>query len=596
MKAPHTMFWACAGIMLVLGGGRGSVAATEALPDGGEIMRALADELTRSMNLQMEDLEKPYFIQYTVDDSVIFRLAASYGSITSSDRRRSRDFRSRVRVGSYELDSTNFTGETGGFGMFFGGGAGGGRASLPLEDDYSALRQAMWWATDQDYKDAVETLTKKRAYMRDKNLQDRPHDFSKTPVVETVEPTARMDFDQGAWEQNLRRVSTAFRNHPRIQESSVQLYAVVGNTYIVNSEGTRLRFPETGALLMMSAELQAEDGMKISDSLSYFGKTPDDFPAVEKILGDIDQWVQRLTQSADSPILERYTGPVLFENLAAAQMFRTLIAEAIAGRVDPVGTQRATLTGAGSLEKKLSQEILPDSFQISDDPSASQAAGAQLIGHYRYDDEGVKGERVDLVSDGALKTMVMSRAPTRKISGTNGHARRASGGVGVAEAAIGCLFVEDKKGISDEALKSKLIELARAEGLEYGLRVGALHSASLASSQSDIISFFMRAQRRGGQENVGDPIYIYKVHVADGHEEPVRGCEFGQVKLRDLRNIASAGKTLAAYNYIGLGFGGATPATSIVAPAVLFAELELAKIEQEHEKLPLLKAPLSRQP
>ena len=148
--------------------------AVEVLPDSKELMRALVDEVTRSTTLQMEDLEKPYFIQYTVDDVIGYHIIAGYGDLITSERDRSRDYYRRVRVGGYELDNTNFSDDRGGFFMFFGGGTGGGEASLPLDEDYTAIRQAIWWATDQDYKDAVETLTKKKAYMKDKNLLDRP--------------------------------------------------------------------------------------------------------------------------------------------------------------------------------------------------------------------------------------------------------------------------------------------------------------------------------------------------------------------------------------------------------------------------------------
>ncbi len=568
--------------------------AVETLPDSKELMRALVDELTRSMNLQMEDLEKPYFIQYTVEDTVMYRITASCGAITSSDRDRSRDFYSRVRVGSYGLDNTNFSGDAGGFAMFFGGSSsGGGRASLPLDEDYTALRQAMWWATDQDYKNAVETLTKKQAYMKDKNLQDRPNDFSKVSVVEHVEPTAKLDFDKTAWESKLKRISARFRKHTQIQDSNVQLLAAGSNAYVVNTEGTRLRTPDTGALLIVTAELQAEDGMKISDGLNYFGVTPQDLPPVDKVLADIDEMVGGLSEVARAPILERYTGPVLFDNIATAQMFRAMIAEGVAGQVDPVGTQRRQLTGAGSMEKKLEQRILPASFRVYDDPTVRKVGDTQLLGHYRYDDEGVQAERVDLVVDGVLKNMVMSRVPTKKLSGSNGHAR-SSPGSGVPQAAVGCLFVEDEKGVSDEQLKAQLIELAKEEGLDYGLRIAAIRTAGIGSSQSDLMAFFMRLQQRGGQQNLGDPIYAYKVYVDDGREELVRGCEFGQVKLRDLKRIQAGGTAPAVYNYIGIGFAGATPATSIVTPAVLVEELELSKIEQEHEKLPVLQTPLGR--
>ncbi len=568
--------------------------AAETLPDSKKLMRALADEITRSMNLQMEDLEKPYFIQYIVDDSLVYHIIANYGAITSSERRRSRDFYSQTRAGSYELDNTNFTEESGGFFRFFGGrGAGGGRASLPLDDDYTAIRQSIWWATDQDYKDAVETLTKKRAYMRDKTLEDRPNDFSKASIVEHVEPTATIDFDRTAWEKNLKKISAQFNKYPQIQDSKVQLLVAVGNTYTVNTEGTRLRTADTGALLIMSAELQADDGMKISDSGEYYGRTPQDLPAIEKILTDIDKSVDALIKVAKAPVLERYTGPVLFDSHASPQMFRMMLAEGLAGRVDPVGTQRRQLTGAGSLEKKLDQRILPDSFRVYDDPTVRKMGDTHLLGHYRYDDEGVQAERVDLVVDGVLKNMVMSRVPTKKLSGSNGHARR-SPGAGTAQAAAGCLFIVDNEGGWNRELKNKLIELAKEEGRDYALRIASVRTAGIGSSRSDLFSMFMRMQQRGGQQNLGDPIYAYKVYVEDGREELVRGLEFGQIKPRDLKHIVAAGTTPTVYNYIGIGISGATPATSIIAPPVLFEELELSKIEQEQDKLPILKTPLER--
>ena len=333
--------------------------------------------------------------------------------------------------------------------------------------------------------------------------------------------------------------------------------------------------------------------MKISDGLDYFARKPQDLPALDRVLADVDELVARLTKAAEAPILERYTGPVLFDGTAAAQMFRTLMAEGVAGHVDPVGTQRRQLTGAGSLEKKLEQRILPRSFTVYDDPTVRKLGDDYLLGHYRYDDEGVQAEKVDLVVDGKLQSMAMSRVPTKKLSGSNGHARRLPGG-GDIQPAIGCLFIKDNEGVSDEELKARLIEAAEDEGLEYGLRVASVRTAGIGSSQADLFAMIMRMQQRGGQQNVGDPIYAYKVYVEDGREELVRGCEFGQVKIRDLKHIVAAGNKPAVYNYIGIGFAGATPATSIIAPAVLAEELELSKIEQEHDKLPVLPSPLTR--
>lgn len=580
------------GMLLILLAWALPALADDVLPDDDVIMRAMVDELSRSMGLRMEDLEKPYFIQYAVEDSITYQLSAAYGAITESSRDRSRDFRGQTRVGSYELDNTNFSGDSGR--SFFRRSRGGdGRASLPLDDDYMAIRHAIWRATDGDYKDAVETLTKKRSYMKDKNIEDRPNDFSKAPVVEHIEDGAHLDFDKAEWERNLKRLSEQFKRYDRIQDSNVRLLVAAGNAYIVNSEGTRLRTGDAGTLLIITAEAQAEDGMKFSDSLTYAGDTTADLPPLDDMLTDIDEVVAKLTKAMEAPILEQYTGPVLFDGLAAAQMFRTMLAAGVAGRPEPVGTQRRRFTGAENLQKKLNRRILPKSFQVFDDPTVKKAGDALLFGHYEYDDEGVKAQKVNIVVDGKLKDMAMSRVPTKELSGSNGHGRRPATG-GDLEAAIGCLFIEDEDGMSDDALKEALIKATREQDLEYGLRIASIRTAGLGSSRSDILSMFMRLQRGGGGDSLGDPIYVYKVYVDDGREELVRGCEFGPVTITKLKQISAAGKSPVVYNYIGFGLGGATPPSSVVSPAVLFEELDLSKIEQEHEKLPILESPAAR--
>ncbi len=68
------------------------------------------------------------------------------------------------------------------------------------------------------------------------------------------------------------------------------------------------------------------------------------------------------------------------------------------------------------------------------------------------------------------------------------------------------MFIEDEDGVSDEELKAQLMEAAADEGLEYGLLIRSVRAAGIGSSQSDLMAMFMRAQRRGGDQGVGDPI------------------------------------------------------------------------------------------
>jgi hypothetical protein len=561
-----------------------AVRADQAPPPSDVLMRALSEELERAVNLQMQDLERPYFVQYHVQDSAAYAATAQDGAITSSNRSRQRQLRTRIRVGSFELDNTNFTEQGMGF------GDEGTEAALPLEDDLLALRQAIWLATDRGYKSAVETLTRKRAYLKDKNVVDRAPDFSAAPAAVTMLPAATFELDETDWRGRLERCAAQFKRFPAVQESEVRFIAGAHNLYIVKSEGTRLRTPDAGAVLAFRAEVQAADGMRLADGRAYVGKTPAELPAPEAIERDIEAVVRALEAGATAEALDRYSGPVLFDGVAGAQMFRALLGEGLAAKPEVVGEQRS-LPGTRSLESKLGTRMLPGSFQVWDDPTADAWEGQALLGYYRYDDEAVPAQRVELVKDGKLQHLCLSRAPTRKLNGSNGHGRTAESGA--PRAWISNLFVEDQKGMSEAELKAELIAAAKDEGLEYALRIPALRLPGLFSTRPELMSFFNRALRGGGAK-LGDPVLAYKVSVSDGSETPVRGLEFGPVELRGLRHILAAGSTRHLFNHLGVDYFGASAPVAVIAPPVLLEEVELTRTREEFDTLPLLPPPRSR--
>jgi hypothetical protein len=525
----------------------------DGVPDADVIMKAIADELQRSISdLVLQDLPRPYFIQYNAQERLTFSMRAAYGGLLHFGENRRRAITSRVRVGSYELDNMNM------------GRSFGGRTTLPLDDDYAAIKHAIWRITDRDYKHAVETLTRKEAYLKQKNIQDRPADFSKADAVRAVEPPAEIAFDRKAWEDRLQRYSARFRTFPDIQDAGATFFAGSVNEWIVNSEGTRLRTADTGVYLEIDAEVQARDGMRLYDTLIYMGLQTDQLPNDEVILADIDGMCRKLIALTAAPVLEHYTGPVLFEPLAAGRVFEALLADGFCARPKPLGAGSGSDT---SLEKRIGRRILPRSFHVYDDPGPEFFEGTLLAGAYTYDDEAVRPRRVTLVENGILKTLLASRAPTRKIKKTTGHGR--SGGLGDARATIGCLYVSDELGMSADGLKEELLETARDEGLEFALRIEAMEV--------------------GGFGQLGNPIYAYKIYTDDGREELVRGLEFLPVGTRSLRHILAAGTRRKVYNSTA-----GVPA-SIIAPAVIFDELELTRIEREFDKLPILKSPLQRQ-
>jgi len=553
----------------------GMSVALSSEPELDSIFKALNDELQRSMSLRLEDLDAPYFIQCAVDDTTIEQVVAIYGALTRAQPSRSRILYTQVRVGSFDLDNSNFI-----------RGARRSSSDLPLDDDYMALRQVIWRATDSHYKGAVETLTQKRAYLKDRTIEDRPNDFTRANAVTAIQERVHFSFDGQAWEDYARRISAKFAEHRHIQNSETRLTAGVENRYLLNSEGSRLRYGISEALLRITAVVQADDGERLSDQLVYFGVTPAQLPPIDKVFADIQSLADRLARMLHAPVLKDYTGPVLIDGAASPQLFRQLLARGIAGQADAVGSPRRNVGGIDSLESRLGKRILPTTFVVYDDPRPREFQGTSLAGHYLIDDEGVPAQRVDIVTNGKLQGMLMSRAPTKYFSQSNGHGRRSSSEM--PRSMVGCLYVESADAKSPEALKKALIKAADDEGLEFGLRISGLRSPDSRDTAGP------RSGRGGGggggRGAVGDPISVYKVYVADGREELVRGCEFRSLDERNMRRILAAGNV----SFVDNNALSSVPSSSVIAPAVLFEEMELARIDRESEKKPIIEAPHAR--
>lgn len=556
----------------------------EVLPAGDVVMRAMVDELERATGLQMPGLEPPYFVQYTVEDAAGHVLVAEQGALTADSPFRERDFRVVVRVGEPGLDNSNF--DPGG-GLGGGGVSFGGQARLPVSDDYLALRQGIWLATDREYKSAVETLTRKRAYLRDRTVADRPPDFSGAPVVKREDPVAVLDFEAGVWAGRVRALSAVFREHEAVQENSIRLVAGRQNIYLVNSEGTRLRYPDTGVLLAAAVQVRAADGMRLGDGRLYVGRTLADLPAPEEIEADLRAMVAGLEQLREAPVLDRYSGPVLFDGVSGAQLFQVLIGRGLAGQPDVVGQQRRE-QGPDNLEYKLGTRLLPPSFQVWDDATAAVAGARALLGHYPFDDEGVAARRVELVKDGRLTGLCLARSPVRKLGGSTGHGRSTDGSA--PRASVANLFIADQKGLPAAELKAELLAAARDEGLDHAIRVEALRVPSVLQPREELIRYFTRTARSGAGK-IPDPVAVYRVSVADGSETRLRGAEFGRLELRSLRHILAAGDEPRVFNHLGIGLGGAEPGVAVIAPPVLIEEAELTRIQEELEQPPILKPP-----
>jgi TldD protein len=532
-------------------------------PQTEPVMRAMSDELQRSIKeLQLNDLDKPYFIQYVVIDEDDYSASATFGAITTSERVQQRVVSAQVRVGSYDFDNSEFiTGN--------GQPSTGVLASSVIEDDYQALRHSLWLATDTAYKQSVETLARKRAFVRNKNQEEQPPDFSKENPTRAVAPRRTLQFDQTRIENQLREWSKIFKDFPQVQTSNVTLRARLDHRYIVNNEGTQTLQPELVVSIDIRATTQASDGMQLSHVLPINARTFDELPSPQAIADSIKQLAADLSALRAAPVLDaNYSGPVLLVGQASAEMFARVLAPNLSGQRAPMTDRPGQQNTASSLADRMNRPVLPSFLSVFDDPVEQRTAGRTLIGHYDVDDQGVPARRVSLIEDGLLTNLLMSRRPGKDRLNSNGHGR--SGYPGRETAQIGNLFVTSNGGKSYDDLKKELIELAKTERLQYGVMIKALEP--------------------GGRGALGSPVLTYKVYVADGREELIRGASISGLSVQSLRHIQAAGNDTVVANRL-TGTRGAETPVSVVAPSVLLEELELERPSGTQQKPALLTHP-----
>ena len=239
---------------------------------------------------------------------------------------------------------------------------------------------------------------------------------------------------------------------------------------------------------------------------------------------------------------------------------------------------------AESLKNALGRKILPTYISVIDDPAAKDAHGIALPGSYKYDDEGVIASKVTLVDNGILKAFCQSRIPTRHNDRSNGHSL---GGHGVPSV----LEVTSSKSNSPEEINQKLTELAKDAGLDYVLVVSKLRDDFvLIEYPSSSKSKYRPYATPSYSVRPSDPIEVYKLYLADGHRELVRGLEFRYISLRAFRDIqAIAGD---AHPYLVEPNDCVTRA--LITPSFVIGEVELTPVTPEHSSPPIVPNPLEK--
>ena len=564
-----------------------SGAGIPAAVEGDVQLRAMLDELNRSKTLQLSSLDKPYFIAIASDDAESLDITASLGGLLSSSNAHVRMPEVRVRVGSYSLDNTNSVFSTS---AAFG--------ALPVDDNYEAIRTALWLITDQRYKISAEEIARKRNALREIADPAKTPDFAPGSPLQLLQPIPPLNLDRAHWETVVRNLSARFRSHEAITSSSVRMRAISSGFRLVTTEGTIVRVPQSlGQVDIRDAGITA-DGAGIWNHRFIVVLQPSGLPSEQELQKDVDAVATETEALLKAPAAEDYSGPVLFEGEAAAEMMAQVLTDATRLPRKPVAPPEMQGEGQvldGVWSSRTGSKVTPDWLTIVDDPSQRTFNGEPLAGQYDVDEEGVPAGRVTLVDKGTLKGFLLSRQPVRTFNASNGHARL-PGAWGAELPVFGNVFVNASQTVPESQMRAKLIEKIKAAGLKYGVVIRRLDFPSTADIE-ELKAMVAQLRKGGSTRSLTAPLLAYRLY-ADGHEELVRGFRFKDFSAKDLRDVDAASDHPFVLNYenngSSFGWANATSAattSSVICPSLLFDSVDLDRAQGDGAKPPLVPAP-----
>jgi TldD protein len=535
------------------------------------LLDAMTTELHRAFNLLGKqsaanaDADKqlpPYFLSYSVGDATSVSIRAEYGSVVDNSTGHLRVADVQIRLGSPSLDNTH----------------GDHRATavntlqLPLVDDREALSRSLWLATNTGYGIALDNYlrVKTEAQVRAKEEDTSPDFSEETPQTHIGKAAPPVAIDRAAWARRVRDLSKIFREFPDVYQNVVLLTVQNETDYFSSSEGSQLVTPHLSARLVFMAATRADDGMDLFRDQTFEAETVDGLPSQVQLEVAIRELGNSLEALRKAPVTEPFDGPAILSGRAAAVFFHEVLGHRLEGQRQRGDEEGQTFT------KEVGKSVLPDFISVSDDPTIEKFGNTWLSGSYEYDDEGEKARRVDLISDGVLKTFLMSRLPIASFGNSNGHGRSETGHVPTGRQ--GNLIVSSSNSVPEAELRKRLVEEAKKQGKPYGLYF------------EDISSGFAVTQRNSPQAFQVIPLVVWRVYVDGRPDELVRGVSIVGTPLAAMKRILATGDKSEVFNGECGAESGTVP-VSAVAPAMLVSEMETQRQPQGTARPPILPKP-----
>lgn len=511
------------------------------------VMKTLREELKYNMAQLKQKPVPAYFMSLRLVDEEGLMVASTFG-VAQVGEGHTRFVVPSIRLGNKDLD--NYKYEMQGIQNPNNRGESGSSVAL-APGDLRQYRDEIWYATMERYKIAQRRYDEATAKTKtDADYEDKSPCFSDAPVETFYEPAlTAWKVDTTAWKERLNRVTQVFKDCRLLDQGLAQITFETVRTYIVNTDGTAVAHNRRSVRIMLSAQIKATDGMPCPLYTDFFGFSEDELPDEATLTATAKDLVSRLLALREAPMADPYTGPAILSGSASGVFFHEIFGHRLESHRMKKGGQ--------TFKHMVGERVLPTTFNVFCDPTTRYYGKQAMNGYYRYDEEGVKAQRVQNVENGILKNFLVGRIPIDGFPVSNGHARASGGNDPVSRQSN--LIIETTKPYTDAQLREMLIKEAKKQGKEYGY---FFRTVTSGFTLTDYLNAF----------NV-DPVEVYRVYVDGRPDQLVRGVNLIGTPLSMFSNIEAAGDNAETFTGSCGAESGWVPVTG-TSPYIYVSKIE----------------------
>ena len=449
-----------------------------------------------------------------------------------------------------------------------------GTEQIPIDNNPAVLKNAIWLELDDLYKqdaqiyEQVKTNINLRVEKDDKSpdfSDDKAESYYESPVA-----WESLNIQPSVWEDKVRKYSAIFNTNPDIVNGAAYLSATLVRNIFVDTEGREIAQNQIAFQLALTAEALADDGMSLPLAKTWTAFSVNELPSDEEVMQAAKDMSGMLSDLKKAPVVESFTGPAILSPAAAGVFFHEIFGH----RVE--GSRLKQESDAQTFKKKVGEQVLPKYLSVTFDPTIKYYKKTPLNGSYVFDDEGIRGQRVDVVQKGVLKNFLMSRTPIQGFLHSNGHGRGQIGAAPISRQSN--LIVESSQTYSQEELIKKLRKEAKEQGKPY------------AYYFKEVSGGFTNTNRYSPNAFNITPLVVYRIYTDGRPDELVRGVNLVGTPLAMFSQIEGCGNEYAVFNGTCGAESGPVP-VSCTAPALLVKQIETQKRPKSQAQPPYLQKP-----